>query len=344
MGQVTNCTNVVIGDTCHGITIDDGRSTTRPNEPKRFHIGFEKVGTNSCVAVDFGDGSKWKLFGRKEDCYSPEVLARMGNPPNSSIEWAGGLDPTGLNVSHTYTSEGRRKIKVIGANYLGVNRKSLEFSISSANECTRPEIMIYDARPFENGTRCEIGLPCRIRGKVISLNCTPETNIKWWDVETMDYNKTVVSKVNVTECPGHDGVDIKLPAYFATYGVYRLTLSVQMTGTWKIRKRDLTSSATTYVYIIRGPIFASMIEGGLTEMTIGKKDTITLNPAKYSIDRDAKPGDPKVSYHAFDLRNQTQGGGSMWELMEIKLFPNPRSALAVSIGILNILKLLVELV
>ncbi|XP_064630503.1 uncharacterized protein LOC135489174 [Lineus longissimus] len=295
LGEVTNCTSVVIGDTCHGISIHDGRATTKPNEPKEFRINFEKVGTNSCVAIDYGDRSKLKLYGTQNDCYSPEVLARLGNPLNSSIEMAGPLNPDGLNVSHIYKSEGPKRIKVIGANYLGVNEKSLQFSISASHVgCMRPEIMIYDERPFENGTHCEVGLRCKIRGKVILLNCTPETNIKWWEMERVDDNNNVTAMINLTEVRGHDGVDIELPAHFTNLGVYRLTLSVQMTGTWAIRKQHFISTAVTYIYMVRGPIFASMIEGGLSEITIGRMQnySLTLNPERYSVDRDASPNDP----------------------------------------------------
>ncbi|XP_064641904.1 uncharacterized protein LOC135496476 isoform X2 [Lineus longissimus] len=299
-GSVSNCTTVIVGDTPHGITIDDSRITTKPNELKTFKIAFAKVGTNSCVAVNFDFKSttlkKWHLYGKKSDCTKQEVEKNLNLPADAERNYIDrALDTSGWTLSHTYTSGGHFEIKVIGGNYIAASSASLEFSVSKDQKCQRPEIKIDDARPFENGTRCDRGSDCKIRGIVDSLNCDPQDNIKDWTMEQMNDNETVNKIIDIKSCAGHNGLYLTIPRHFpgAGLGVYRLTLTVQMTGSSDIKDQKFISTAVTFIWIVRGPIYASMIYGGLTFMTLGKKDQQTFDAAKYSVDSDVDPSAPK---------------------------------------------------
>jgi hypothetical protein len=286
-GSKEVCTSIIIGDTCNGIKIDDGRTTTKPNQMKTFKITFANVGTKSCLAVDFGHGGPWALYGEKANCESTDVLKKMNIPTGVNAKLAGALPATGVTASATYLSAGMKTIKVTGANYLAANTESLTFSVSKNNDCQRPDITIYETRPIENGFHCPISEKCKLRGKVISLKCKPETNRKYWEMKEVDDNGNVKRTIDVTMVAGYNSVYMVLPARFTGLGVYRLTLYIQMTGSDVIKKQNFISSATTYIYITKGPIYVAMMKGGLSAMTIGKFDEFELNPSKYSLDKGA---------------------------------------------------------
>ena len=50
------------------ITIDDFAIINDANETKNFEIIFERMGTKTCISVDWGDGTRLQFYGNAKTC------------------------------------------------------------------------------------------------------------------------------------------------------------------------------------------------------------------------------------------------------------------------------------
>jgi hypothetical protein len=90
------------------VFIDDFNQINDRNETKPFFIRFGRMGTKTCITVDYGDGSKLQYFGNTLSCKMRYdfVTANM----------VGFVDPhiKSFHVNHTYLERGLYQVIVSG--------------------------------------------------------------------------------------------------------------------------------------------------------------------------------------------------------------------------------------
>lgn len=90
------------------IYIDDFNIINDRNESKAFHIRLAKMGTKTCITIDYGDGTRLKFFGNTQSC-----KMRYDYVTDNIVNF---VDPVAKNfyVNHTYFFRGLYQVIVTG--------------------------------------------------------------------------------------------------------------------------------------------------------------------------------------------------------------------------------------
>ena len=90
------------------VFIDDFNVINDRNESKAFHIRFAKMGTKTCITVDYGDGTRLQFFGNTQSC-----KMRYDYVTENMVNF---VDPVAKNfyVNHTYFTRGLYQVIVTG--------------------------------------------------------------------------------------------------------------------------------------------------------------------------------------------------------------------------------------
>ena len=90
------------------VFIDDFNVINDRNESKAFHVRFAKMGTKTCITVDYGDGTRLQFFGNTQSC-----KMRYDYVTENMVNF---VDPVAKNfyVNHTYFTRGLYQVIVTG--------------------------------------------------------------------------------------------------------------------------------------------------------------------------------------------------------------------------------------
>lgn len=105
------------------IFIDDFNTINDRNESKAFHVRFAKMGTKTCITVDYGDGSRLQFFGSTLSC-----KMRYDYVTENMV---GFVDPVMKNflVDHTYLERGLYQVIVNGFDERSYAERTLDVTI-----------------------------------------------------------------------------------------------------------------------------------------------------------------------------------------------------------------------
>jgi hypothetical protein len=90
------------------VFINDFNTINDRNESKAFHMRFGKMGTKTCITVDYGDGSKLQFFGNAQSC-----KMRYDYVTDNTVSF---VDPVlkSFHTNHTFLVRGLYEVVVSG--------------------------------------------------------------------------------------------------------------------------------------------------------------------------------------------------------------------------------------
>jgi len=114
-----------------------------------------------------------------------------------------------------------------------------------------------------------------------------------WKCESVDEaTGQVMSTIDLHAVTQTNTATLTIPAMTLPYGLYKLTLRVELGSSHLF---DVQQS--TYVRITKSPIIARIVANGMSEITRGANTRITLSPERYSVDPDLNSTVPQVLSH-----------------------------------------------
>ncbi|CAG0905246.1 unnamed protein product, partial [Darwinula stevensoni] len=213
--------------------IDDYGLITKPGSEKNLTISFESLGVNTCLLVDFGDGSIPYTYGEEKTCNTRK--------PNS---YQNGIKLTNpLLVRHIYVDGDVYNVTAEAWNRLSQTSENLMITVDP--NCTQLGVAI---ETHEDSYL--MSMPFTITGNV-QLNCTSVSTTQAWNITEVDeltrsYKKTVNIEDKLV---GWNASLIVVPALFLPYGYYRFEFIVDMSGMYRVSLTLLRASfiATGYL-------------------------------------------------------------------------------------------------
>ncbi|XP_070581220.1 polycystin family receptor for egg jelly-like isoform X2 [Ptychodera flava] len=298
---VSTSKNIEIQANIKGISILEGGQTAA-NEAKDFTVDITHPGTDSCIAIDYGDGSPFQFYGVQVTCSQHANYQVSGYVTTLSASNA---------ISHTYTSTGSFRLRVHGFNLVSFYEVSQDFTVSDV-DCRSPSLSIRDGSPYWQGPRAVYRFnPILIQG-ITYLQCAAtRNNFKAWSyVEInpstgLEIPATAVDLASLTESdprylPDAETAEIRLPPYYLTSGTYKFTYYVQMDPA--DTNGDVFSGyVNEFIEVKTSDLEVRVLESEATRIEVGWGQVFTLEPRKYSRDPDIAPnldqGFTKVLYY-----------------------------------------------
>jgi len=87
-----------------------------------------------------------------------------------------------------------------------------------------------------------------------------------------------------------DSAILSVPPETLPHGLYRFTFRVELGSS-----HLFDAQQSTYVRIAQSPIIARIVTNGMSEITRGANDIITLSPGLHSVDPDLNSTAPQVT-------------------------------------------------
>ena len=289
---ITASVTIKIEENIGDITVSE-LNKAAAGEAKKFEIKVGSVGTDSCLMIDYGDGSDAQFYGVATTCAK--------EPSYSAALLVSAIPPGPFTLTHTYDENGSYKLKQKGFNHVS----SIEFEHSFAIiniPCDVPNLEI------ENHYN-EIKYPKKyskndaiILEVLATLDCVVLTNEKRWKLEVIDPDSETITATHDLADPNSpyhlaDGATssaIRIPPHFLPFGVYKLTftMTIDSSGTDNV---VLTNSISQYVEIKAAPLIVQVVAGQTTSTIVGFGETLKLNPAAFSINPNLKESEDPVS-------------------------------------------------
>ncbi|GFO38753.1 polycystic kidney disease 1-related protein, partial [Plakobranchus ocellatus] len=262
-----------------GFQVQEGNTKVKMNEEKLFNISFSKLGTDTCLYVDFGDGMQHIYSDNWLDCTEPAYS--LVNPSNKYAL-------TGLSqISHAYSSEQYWEVTMLAKNDHSSTTQVIGFSISGL-DCSKPTVSISNRHLyFTNPQVFKKSDVIRVRG-LSEISCADNyQNTKSWRIEEMDPQQdTVIGPVSLTSVD-ISKAELNLPSRFLNLGLYRVYYKMEMDGSYGANKFE--AEAYTYIKVEASNLIGIMLEGGVSEVERGQTQTLTLAPLDRSLDPDVDP-------------------------------------------------------
>ncbi|GFR66293.1 location of vulva defective 1 [Elysia marginata] len=125
--------SITMYELIEGFSVAEANSKVAPFEQKLLDISFDKVGTETCVYVDYGDGTKY--------IYS-DNLVKCTESAYAAVAPSNRLALTGLTqLSHAYSAEQYYQMTVLAKNDHSSFTETLGFSITGL-DCSKPTVSI----------------------------------------------------------------------------------------------------------------------------------------------------------------------------------------------------------
>jgi len=105
------------------IFIDDYQIINDRNESKAYHVRLAKMGTKTCITVDFGDGSKLQFFGSTLSC-----KMRYEFVAENMVEYVD-VNSQVFLLAHTYLTRGLYQVTVTGFDERSYAETTLDVTI-----------------------------------------------------------------------------------------------------------------------------------------------------------------------------------------------------------------------
>lgn len=284
--QVPIRKSIEMQDPCKDIVIDDGGLKTSAYQWKKFNITLGMMGTQTCVHIDFGDGSVGELYGNQSMCDTFTGQALYVGPLSTITE-----------VKHEYMTMNTYIVFANGFNAYSTCSANFTHVISDV-DCSQPKVSVKDLKPvFYYPQEVKRSSMVRAVG-VTDIYCTTTLdNIKKWTVYNIDENTGEdLQEIDVSSLPSHSTAELALPPLFLDYGSYRLNYRLEMISTGFVKNENFTATVDHYVRIIKSDLIAVVYSGGVSKIQRGYAKMITIEPELYSFDPDVSAGLPQVCF------------------------------------------------
>ncbi|XP_071105701.1 polycystin-1-like [Haliotis cracherodii] len=273
LGESTPETKTIImRQPVNNIVVTELTPNAKAGQEKSFSFQFDEMGEESCLNVNFDDGSG--------------TTYNYGDPAYCSLEaaFAGGRAAGSLQnpmtVRFKYDAVGNYQINATIFNTFSATHIYLYHSVSS-QDCNKPDITIEDGvTNFRTPLQFQKSKDIVIRGKSNITCASTLINIKLWQVERADKE---YGRYNGSTGFTSDKAELVIRAKQLAYGLYKATYSIQM---------DLADGTTfvgydyTFFEVIMSDLVVVMEIGGISEVDRGENLPVTFSPDKYSFDPD----------------------------------------------------------
>lgn len=261
--------SVVIQYTIEGPALQSS-SPQRLNQPVKFHLSAAQLGTNSCFAVDFGDGNS-SLYGH-QGC---KLKNRTSNfQLISAVE--------SVKFEHAYNQVGGYFVTLNASNFVSFVQVDTNVEIVYA-PCTSPTIAIENLG-LSSSTASESFRtdPYTVR-TYVQLECERTNKVRFqWKVLSLNENGVQSNhrgNIILTQR------ELSIPRKGLKYGLYEVHFTTQMA----LPDTDKYSSTTMgYLKILPSPLTAKINGGNLISRGFGRKIKIDAAQSK---DPDMDPGE-----------------------------------------------------
>ncbi|CAG0896667.1 unnamed protein product [Darwinula stevensoni] len=269
--------------------IDDYGLITKPGSMKELAIGFESLGVDACLLLDFGDGFYPYTYGEEQTCQN--VSMPTFYQPNTNL-----TNP--LIVHHFYWDENVYRVTAQAWNQGSSTSTTLEIAIVNL-DCMYPDVAIE-----AHEDTYIMSKPFTING-LARLNCSSTVSTrKAWNVTEVDkLTKAYKKTVNILDgLLRWDKPQISVPARFLPYGYYRFRYTVGMIGIPILEKIKIERTAETFVEVIPSPLLPMVLPGGISRILRSRTDSVELQPGLYSQDPDNPNNLTGMEYYYFCKR------------------------------------------
>lgn len=287
---------VLVSSAVTGLNIADDRETIKPGDVKNLFIKFGTIGEDACISIDFGDGEMLYYGPDAASCTTVDCV--QSPEAYMSCDYISPIDVAKLsvNVSHKYPDQGTYNIVVKGLSSMGDDRTEITVVVSGS-DCTSPYVDITHRKSlFSQPLEVLRKDPFTVLG-IIELNCdVTYDNIKSWRVEEVDpkTGSKIQDVEKLSKLSSVGNVQLAVPSRFLPYGLYRFIFRVEMYSGELDTGVVFATEIDTYIKVVKSPLIALMITGGMTLISRGWDSILTLEPEKYSVDPDLEDGQPQV--------------------------------------------------
>lgn len=241
-GEFSNSTNVIMKESIAGLKIrDDAPAIVKQSTNFTFYL--DKLGTNSLIEVDLGDGQM--VF----------FVDDSGNTRISSMETVQTVSSSATNFTfqHAYKEEGRYVVNVHGWNEVSSIRLS-HVTHAMEKECRYPgpRILSVGANPdtAPNVTRDkEIIIYAKI---IINCKASYETGFEW-KVEYQSQNESVQVNIHTD----FNKTSLIIPPHSLPYGTIKLRLTADM----KHSLDEISGHSIGYINVLSADLKANIFGG-----------------------------------------------------------------------------------
>ena len=278
----TKLKQLLLVDSVVNMVILELANITKVDETKVLKFEYDMEGTDSCLYIEWGDGTKETYGTSCDSAFGGTLIGALTNP---------------LTAPHIYTASGYKTVTATTSNSYSSETDVVTFSISTT-DCTKPYVTVEDrAVYFYNPTQFTKSKHFEIRGLSSILCGVTFDNTKLWTVERIDRTMgTVLGPVDL-DALGiiNDLAELSVPPTKLDYGLYKATYTMEMTPSVGDGARYLSQSFT-YLKVEKSPIVAMMMKGGVSAVKKSSGQTVFLDPASYSYDPDIDRTASQVLY------------------------------------------------
>ncbi|XP_022101807.1 uncharacterized protein LOC110985237 [Acanthaster planci] len=256
-----------------GIRIID-LGVSRANETRHLNVTIQDKGTNSCVVVDFGDGSAQEAYGH------------CGNHSNQHGE----LKEL-FSLQHVFRSQSMYIARASGWNTLSTDNTTISLPVSEARKyCGLPEVSIQNGNPGWWLPKVALRKERLAFQGVTKVNCWFTDNSKEWILEELDpQSGTLLKDQPKVKKLNEDTSTLLIESFFLDVGLYRLGYKVTMNKTLT-ENLEYSSIGYDYIDVQRSQLIVGLIEGQMTSVVKSFGSVLNLIPGKVSRDPDVEPG------------------------------------------------------
>ncbi|RUS73169.1 hypothetical protein EGW08_019061 [Elysia chlorotica] len=259
-----------------GFQVVEANSKVKAFEQKLLNISFTRVGTDTCVYVDYGDGSKFIYSDSMIECTELAF---------STVAASNRLPLTGLTqLSHSYSSDRLYDVIVTAKNAHSSFTVSVSFSITGL-DCSKPSVSISEGSTvFTSPVTFKKSDIIRVRGLSVISCADNYQNTKSWRAEMIDpQTNTATGTVSLADVDTTKA-ELNLPSRFLDTGLYKVYYKMVMDEALGSVKFE--AEAFTYIQVSQSALIGVMLRGGVSTVERGSGQTLTLAPLDFSTDPD----------------------------------------------------------
>ncbi|XP_038068022.1 uncharacterized protein LOC119737627 [Patiria miniata] len=240
---------------------------SRVNETRYLNITVTDEGSNSCVVVDFGDGTTNEAYGT---CGGHSNRRGNFTPP--------------IGLRHVYPEQTSYEVQAMGWNTLSTDNATILIPVSEAKKyCGLPTVSIQDSKPGWWLPRVVVRKDRLAFQGITKLDCWFTDNSKEWFLERLDPQTGIQLEATMKLTTKES--TLLIPAFTLEIGLYRLGYKVTMNRTLT-DGLEFSSIGYDYIDVQRSQLVVALIDGQMTSTVKGWGSMLDLIPGKVSKDPD----------------------------------------------------------
>ncbi|XP_059156485.1 uncharacterized protein LOC131941308 [Physella acuta] len=277
---------LILVELIENFTVVEYNLKARANEYKYFNVSFNKIGSGTCLYVDYNDGVK-EIYANDLTLCTDSSFSSVAEADKHAMTDL--LKPRSGVLNHTYGSDGEYVFTATAKNSQSEVKLTITFSISGF-DCARPTVNIHNRRPYFTAPEVyKRSQKLTVRG-LTNIQCVASlANVKSWRVERIDERwSTVIENISLANLDTTKA-EVTFPPRFFDLGLYRVYYTMEMTGAGAPGGSAYSSTTFTHIKITKTDLIGIMVAGGVSEIQRGTAQRLDLNPTDYSLDPDVSP-------------------------------------------------------